>query len=159
MQTLVIVFLAVIAASALLQAAAAVAAALAARKLEQRVDELEVRFERDLRPALANVARLVETAADVSDRVASEAGRLDAAVAGATDRVNDAVDRVARGVQDAVVGSIERVEDRVGRRVRKVSRPLARAAAIMEGFRRGVTVWRERGPRRRPEPAEPPHVA
>lgn len=159
MHTLVIVFLAVIAVTSLLQAAAAVAAALAARKLEQRVDELEGRFERDLRPALANVARLVETAADVSDKAAAQARRLDAAVAGATERVNDAVDRVARGVQDAVVGSIEKVEDRVGRRVRKVSRPFARAAAIVEGFRRGVIVWRERGPRRPPDAAEPPHVA
>jgi hypothetical protein len=159
MQTLVIVFLAVIAVSSLLQAAAAIGAAIAARNLERRVDELEGRFERDLRPALANVARIVETAADVSDKAAAQARRVDAAVAGATERVNDAVNRVARGVQDTVVGSLESVEDRVGRRVRKVSRPFARAAAIVEGFRRGVTVWRARGARRPPDAAEPPHVA
>ena len=159
MQTLVIVFLAVIALTSLLQAAAAVAAAIAARRLEERVDELEGRFERDLRPALSNLARIVGTAADVSDTAAAQARRVDTAVAGATERVNDAVDRVARGVQDAVVGSIDKVEDRVGRRVRKVSRPFARAAAIVEGFRRGVIVWRDRGSRRPADAAEPPHVA
>src|SRR5688572_7895200 len=135
MQTLVIVFLAIIAVTALLQAAAAVAAAVAARKLAARVDDLEARFERDLRPALARVARVVETAADVSDKALAQAVRLDDAVTGATERVNSVVDRVARGVQDTVVGSIEKVEGQVGRRVRKVSRPFARAAALVEGFR------------------------
>jgi len=159
MHTLVIVFLAVIAVSTLLQAAAAVAAAIAARKLEQRVDELEGRFERELRPALAHVAQLVETAADVSGNVAAQARRVDTAVAGAAERVNEAVDRVARGVQETMVGSLEKAEDRVARRVRKVSRPFARAAAIVEGFRRGVIVWRERGSRRPTDAAEPPHVA
>jgi hypothetical protein len=160
MQTLVVVFLAVIAVSSLLQAVAAIGAAIAARKLEQRVDEIEGRFERDLRPALASVARIVETAAAVSDKAAAQARRVDTAVAGATERVNDAVSRVARGVQETVVGSLEKVEDTVGRRVRKVSRPFARAAAIMEGFRRGVIVWRQGAPHRRPPAAaEPPHVA
>jgi hypothetical protein len=159
MQTLVIVFLAVIAVSALLQAAAAVAAAVAARKLAQRVDDLEARFERDLRPGLASIARVVETAADVADKAFSQARRLDGAVAGATERVNEAVDRVARGVQDTVVGSIERVEEQVGRRVRTVGRPFTRAAAIVEGFRRGVNVWRARSPRPPSDAAEPPHVA
>jgi hypothetical protein len=92
MQTLVIVFLAVIAVSALLQAAAAIGAAIAARKLEQRVDEIESRFERELRPALANVARIVQTAADVSDQAAAQARRVDTAVAEAAERVNAAVD-------------------------------------------------------------------
>jgi hypothetical protein len=159
MQTLVIIFLAVIAVSSLLQAAAAIGAAIAARKLEQRVDELEGRFERELRPALANVARVVQTAAAVSDKAAVQARRVDTAVAGATERVSDAVNRVARGVEETLVGSLEKVEDRVGRRVRKVSRPFARAAALMEGFRRGVIVWRARGPRRPADAAEPPHVA
>jgi uncharacterized protein (DUF2384 family) len=159
MQTLVIVFLAVIAVSSLLQAAAAIGAAVAARKLERRVDELEGRFERDIRPALAKVARVLETAADVSGKAAAQARRVDTAVAGATERVNDAVNRVARGVQQTVVGSLEKVEDGVGRRVRKASRPFARAAAIVEGFRRGVIVWRQGPARRPPAAAEPPHVA
>lgn len=160
MQTLVIIFLAVIAVSSLLQAAAAIGAAIAARKLERHVDEIEGRFERELRPALANVARIVETAADVSGKAAAQARRVDTAVAGATERVNDAVSRIARGVQDTVVGSLEKVEGTVGRRARKVARPFARAAAILEGLRRGVIVWRQGAPRRRPPAAaEPPHVA
>ena len=159
MHTLVIVFLAVIALASLLQAGAAVAAAVAARKLAQRVDELEGRFDRELRPGLADVARVVGTAADVSDKALAHARRLDTAVAGATERVNDAVSRVARGVQDTVAGSIEKVEDQVTRRVRKASRPFARAVALVEGFRRGVVVWREGRPRRPPDAAEPPHVA
>jgi hypothetical protein len=159
MQTLVIVFLAIIALSSLLQAGAAVAAAIAARKLGQRFDELEDRFERELRPALSNVARVVGAAADISDQALGHAQRLDGVVAGATDRVNEAVDRVARGVQDRVVGSIEKAEGHVERRVRKATRPLARAVAIVEGFRRGVIVWREGSRRRSPDAAEPPHVA
>ena len=159
MQTLVIVFLAIIALTSLLQAGAAVAAAIAARKLGQRFDELEDRFERELRPGLAKVASLVGTAADLSDQALGHAQRIDGVVAGATERVNEAVDRVARGVQDRVVGSIETVEGHVERRVRTATRPLARAAAIVEGLRRGVIVWRE-GSRRRPsDAAEPPHVA
>jgi hypothetical protein len=159
MHTLVIVFLAVIAVSSLLQAGAAVAAAVAARKLAQRVDELEVRFERELRPGLAEVARVVGTAADVSDQALAQTRRLDTAVTGATERVHDAVSRVARGVQDTVAGSIERVEDQVTHRVRKAARPFARAAALVEGFRRGVIVWRAGNPRRPPDAAEPPNVA
>jgi methyl-accepting chemotaxis protein len=159
MQTLVIVFLAIIAVTALIQAAATVAAAVAARRLAQRIDDLEARFERDLRPGLARVARVVETAADVSDKALTQARRLDGAVAGAAERVNDAVDRVARGVQQQVKGSIEKVEGKVSRRVGKVGRPFARAAALVEGFRRGVIVWRERGPRPPSDAAEPPHVA
>ena len=159
MHTIVIVFLAVIALTSLLQAGAAVGAAIAAKKLGRRFDELEDRFERELRTGLARVARVVAAAADVSDQALGHAQRIDGAVAGATERVNDAVDRVARGVQDRVVGSIEKVEDQVERRVRRAARPFARAAAIVEGFRRGVIVWRE-GARRRPsDAAEPPHVA
>jgi len=160
MHTLVMVFLAVIALASLLQAGAAVAAAVAARRLAQRVDELEARYERELRPGLAQVARVMGTAADVSDKALSQARRLDTAVTGATERVNDAVNRVARGVQDTVVGSIDKVEDEVTRQVRRASRPFARAVAIVEGFRRGVVVWRA-GSSRRPSPdaAEPPHVA
>lgn len=159
MDTLVIVFLAVIAVTSLLQAAAAIGAAVASRKLAQRVDELEARFEKDLRPALARVARIVESAADVSDKALAECRRVDSAVTGVADRVNDAVDRVARGVQHTVVGSIEKVEDQVDRRVRHISRPLARAAALVEGFRRGVIVWRDRGPRPPSDATVPPHVA
>jgi hypothetical protein len=159
MQTLVIVFLAIIAVSSLLQAGAAVFAALAARKLQARVDELESRFERELRPGLARVAEVVGTAADLSEKALDQARRLDGAVAGAAARANDAVDRVARGVQDTVIGSIEKVEGQVGRRVRKVVRPFARAAAIVEGLRRGMTVWRGRGPRPPTDAAAPPHVA
>lgn len=159
MHTLVIVFLAVIALTSLLQAGAAVGAAIAARKLGRRFDELEARFEGELRPALARVAKVVGAAADVSDQALGHAQRIDHAVAGATERVNDAVDRVARGVQDRVVGSIEKVEEHVERRVRKATRPFARAAAIVEGFRRGVIVWREGSRRPRSDAAEPPHVA
>jgi len=159
MHTLVIVFLAVIALASLLQAGAAVAAAIAARKLAQRVDELEARYERELRPGLAEVARVVGTAADVSDKVLAHARRLDTTVTGATERVNETVTRVARGVQDAVAGSMDRVEDEVTRRVHKASRPFAKAVALVEGFRRGVSVWREGNPRRPSDAAEPPHVA
>lgn len=159
MHTLVIVFLAVIALTSLLQAGAAVAAAIAARQLGQRFDELEDRFERELRPGLAKVARVVGAAADLSDQALGHAERIDGAVAGAAERVNDVVDRVARGVQDGVVGSIEKVEGHARRRVRKAARPFARAAAIVEGFRRGVVVWREGSRRRSSDAAEPPHVA
>ena len=159
MQTLVIVFLAVIAVTSLLQAGAAVAAAIAARKLGQRFDELEDRFERELRPSLAKVARVVSAAADLSDQAVGHAERIDGAVAGATERVSEAVDRVARGVQHRVVGSIEKVEGQVGRSVRKAARPFARAAALVEGFRRGVIVWRTGTPRPPSDAAEPPHVA
>ena len=159
MQTLVIVFLAIIALTSLLQAGAAVAAAIAARKLGQRFDELEDRFERELRPSLAKVSSMMGMAADISEQALGHAERIDGAVAGAADRVNDVVDRVARGVQDGVVGSIEKVETHALRRVRKAARPFARAVALVEGFRRGVVVWRQ-GARRRPsDAAEPPHVA
>ena len=145
MQTLVIVFLAVIAVTALLQAAAAVGAAIAARRLAQRVDELEARFERDLRPALARVARVMDTAADVTDKALAQARR------GSTARSPGRRSGSTRpwtgsraASEERVLGSIEKVEDQVGRRVRTVARPFARAAAIVEGFRRGVIVWRDR---------------
>ena len=66
MHTLVIVFLAIFALTALLQAGAAVAAAIVARKLGQRFDEIENRFEREVRPALGRLAQAVSAAAELS---------------------------------------------------------------------------------------------
>ena len=159
METLVIVFLAVIALTSLLQAGAAVGAAIAARKLGQRFDELENRFERELRPSLAKVAQVVSAAADLSGQAVGHAERIDSAVTGAADRVTQVVDQVTRGVQDRVVGSIETVEGQVERQVRRATRPFARAAALVEGVRRGVIVWRTGTSRRPSDAAEPPHVA
>ena len=149
MQTLVIVFLAVIAVSSLLQAAAAVAAAVAARKLTQRMDDLEARFERDLRPGLARIAQVVETAADVADKAVSQARRLDGAVAGATERVNEAVDRVARGVQDTR-GGLDREGRGPGRPPRPHGRPPLRPRC---GHRRRLPAGRDRLARPRPASA------
>ena len=159
MHTLVIVFLAIIAVTAVLQAGAAVAAALAARKVAQRFDELENRFEREVRPGLARLAQAVSAAAALSEQAVGHAERIDSAVTAATDGVTHVVDRVARGVQDRVVGKVEEVEDQVGRRVRRATRPLARAAALVQGIRRGVIVWRTGTSRRPSDAAEPPHLA
>jgi methyl-accepting chemotaxis protein len=159
MHTLVIVFLAIFALTALLQAGAAVAAAIVARKLGQRFDEIENRFEREVRPALGRLAQAVSAAAELSQQAVGHAERIDEAVTGAADRVDHVVDRVTRGVQDRVVGSIEQVEGQVGRRVRKATRPFAQAAALVQGIRRGMKVWRTGSSRRPVDAAEPPHVA
>jgi hypothetical protein len=160
MHTLVIVFLAIIALASLLQAGAAVAAAMAARKLAQRVDELEARYERELRPGLAEVARVVGTAADVSDKAPPTPGGWTRPSPTPPERVNEAVspcrawraghrdgiDRQGRGR-----GHAPRPQGKPPLRPRR--RPLSRASGA-------ASPCGARATRRRPsDAAEPPHVA
>jgi hypothetical protein len=120
------ILLAVIALSAIVQAVLICGIALGGRKLTQRIDELQGKVDRDIRPALANLSQLTRNVAEASDLAVVQVRRIEGVVGDALDRLEDtrrSIQRVARVPLLA----------------------LGRAGAVMNGFRRGFDVYRQLG--------------
>jgi hypothetical protein len=120
------ILLAVIALSAVVQAFLICGIALGGRRLTQRLDELQGKVDREIRPALANLSHLTRNVAEASDLAVVQVRRIEAVVGDALDRLEEtrrAVQRVAR----------------------VPLRALGRAGAVMSGFRRGFDVYRQLG--------------
>lgn len=108
MDSLGMIFLGLIALSSLVQAAFLVMVATGARRLAQRVDELQVRLEKDIRPSLDHLTQVTGNIAEVTDILAAQARRLDGVVASTVEKV----DQTAARVQDLVLrplGGLERL--------------------------------------------------
>jgi hypothetical protein len=120
------ILLAVIALSAIVQAVLICGIALGGRRLTQRIDELQVKVDREIRPALANLSQLTRNVAEASDLAVVQVRRIEGVV-------GDALDRLEETRQ-----SVQRV-------ARVPLRALGRAGAVMNGFRRGFDVYRQLG--------------
>ncbi len=92
--TLGMIFLGLIALASLVQATFLVVLATASRRLAHRVDELQGRLEREIRPTLANLTHLSGNLAELSDLVAVQARRLDGVVSTTVERVDETAARV-----------------------------------------------------------------
>src|SRR5688500_9427472 len=77
MMTLAVIFLGVIALSSVVQAAFMIGLAREGRRLAERLDEIERRFESELRPTLQNLSRLSASFAEVGDILTNQARRID----------------------------------------------------------------------------------
>jgi len=138
MEGLGVGFLGVIALSSLVQAAFLIGLALSARRMGRRMDEMQQRLERDLRPTLDSLSRISRNLAEVSDTAVLQARRID-------DLIADTVDKVAETT--SVLRSFI---------VRPLG-PLADILAFLKGIRRGIEVYSQfrghdsavRGSRRR----------
>jgi hypothetical protein len=123
MITLSVIFLGIVALSSLVEAAFLLAIAIKARELQQRVLEMEERFERETRPSLQHLARISQNIAGISDLVAVRARRFDAVLAATTDELEGATISVRK----------------------IVLRPLVEIAAVVKSFRKGLEVYHRLG--------------
>ena len=118
--------LGVIAFSAIVQAVLICGIALGGRRLTRRMDELQAKVDREVRPALANLSHLTRNVAEASDLAVVQVRRIEGVV-------GDALDR------------LEETRRTVQRVARVPLRALDRAGAVMSGFRRGFDVYRRLG--------------
>jgi hypothetical protein len=137
MSTLAVVFLGIIAVTSLVQSAFLIGLMLEGRKLSKRVNEMQDRIEREIKPSLDNVARVTENLATVSDLAVLQARRVDGLLADTIEKVEETTTLIRKVV------------------LRPIG-PLVDIAAFLKGIRRGIEVYqqlrgfdqRERVPRR-----------
>jgi hypothetical protein len=122
----VAILLAVIALSALVQAGLLVGLALGGRRLSRRVQELQVRVQDELQPAVESLARISRSVAEVTDLAVLQARRVEGAVSDTLGRIDD-----ARG--------------HLRRTLRRPAGMLGDVAALLRGFRRGLDVYSQLG--------------
>jgi hypothetical protein len=138
MDSLGVAFLGVIALASLVQAIFIIVLAAGGRRLARQVEELQTRFDRELRPILDNLARTSRNLAEVSDLATLQARRIDELIADTVDKIEDATTMLRKVVMRPLG-------------------PLVDAAAFLKGIRRGLQVYRtlrgqdarERAPYRR----------
>ena len=122
METWGVVFLGVIALSSLVQAGFVIGLTVGGRRLARRLDALNERIDREIRPALDDLGRITRNMAEVTDRVTLRVRRLDDLLADTIDKIEDATETVRRLI------------------VRPLG-PLAGIAAFVKGLRRGLQVY------------------
>jgi hypothetical protein len=121
-ETWIVVFLGVIALSSVVQAVFLIGLALGGWRLAQRLDALNDRIDREIRPALDNLGRITRNLAEVTDLVTIQARRID----------------------DVLADTIEKIEhttDTIRRVIVKPLGPLMDIAAFFKGVRRGLAVY------------------
>ena len=147
-QTLVIVFLSIIALTSLLQAGFVAALAIGARMGGKKVAELEETFEEAVVPQIRNAVRLADRAAGLSEKGLAQAHRVDSLVAEASRKAERFMDEAADRVEGAVGRAADRVDAEMAMRAARVRelrilRKLSSASAFVKGVRRAVEVWQE----------------
>lgn len=123
---LAMLFLGLIALASLVQAAFLVVLASSARRVGQRVDELQRRLDRELRPSVESLVQVSRNVAELSTIATFQGRRIDSLVARTLDRVDDDTTRMAEAVG------------------RPLS-PLAGVMPVIRGIRTGFDVYRRLG--------------
>jgi hypothetical protein len=119
-----VVFLGIIAFSTAVQAVVLYRLARGGQRLARRLDELQERVDRDLRPGLENLARVSRNLAEFTDLAVLQARRLDGLIADTVDKIEETTALLRRVV------------------VRPL-RPLMDVVAFLKGVRRGLQVYRQ----------------
>ena len=117
-----VVFLGVIALASLVQAGFLIGLAVAGRRLARRLDAMQDRIDREIRPAMDNLARISRNFAEVTDLVTLQARRIDDLLADTIEKIEDATTMIRRVV------------------IRPLG-PLVDLTAFLKGIRRGVEVY------------------
>src|SRR5262249_7531428 len=143
---LVVVFLAIIALTALLQAGFVGALAYAARRGGRKLDEFEGTFDDMVAPQIRHAARLTDKAAQLTEKTLGQARRVEEGVDQASRKAERYVDEAAVGVEDAVERTVDRVSMHVAARAARakesrLGRNLSTAAAVARGVQRALEVW------------------
>lgn len=121
-----VAFLGVIAASSVVQAVFLIGLARGGRKLARRIDDLNNRIDREIRPTLDSLARVTRNLAEVSDLAVLQARRIDLLV------------------EDTVI-KVEETTDVLRRLVARPLRPIANVLAFVRAVRKAVGVYRRLG--------------
>jgi hypothetical protein len=124
METWGVVFLGVIALGSLVQAAFLISLTRQGRRVARRLDDLNDRVERELRPGLENLGRVTRNLAEVSDLAVLQVRRFDG----------------------LVVDTIEKIEDTTALLRKVIIRPLGPlvdVVAFVKGLRRGLEVYHQ----------------
>ena len=143
---LVVVFLAVIALTALLQAGFVGALAFGLRAGNQKLADMEASFDRSIAPQIRSAAQLTAKAADLSERSLAQAKRVDTLVADASRSAERYLDDASARLEGAVERAAVRVDTEMavrGERFRehRIVRKLSSASAFIAGLQRALEVW------------------
>lgn len=120
------VFLGLIALGSLIQVLVIIGIALGGLRVAKRVQAMQANVDRELRPALDSLTHVAKNASQVAEVVSAQ----------------------ARRVEDLVGLTVARLDDARAQVRGRVSRPVASLAdvgALLKGFRRGLSVYRQLG--------------
>jgi hypothetical protein len=123
---LAMLFLGLIALASLIQAAFLIVLAAGARRVGRRVDELQQRLDRELRPSLENLVHVSRNVAELSAIAAFQGRRLDGLVERTLGRVDDSTSRMEEAIQRPL-------------------NPLSGLMPVLRGFKTGFDMYRRLG--------------
>jgi hypothetical protein len=126
MDTVGVVFLGLIALSSLVQGTLLILLARGGLRLSRRVQDLQERMEREVKPILDDVNAVAANVTLVSDLAVAQARRLQDVIAETTRRVEETRDEI-KGVLAHPVAAV------------------GDAVAFLKGIRRGLEVYRQLG--------------
>jgi hypothetical protein len=126
MESLGLVFLGLIALASLVQGLFLVGLGWGGLKLMRRIEELQGRVERELRPALASVSRITRNVSEVTEVASAQVQRVEALV-------------------DHTVGRVEETRAQMRAAMSVPLGGLAEVSALLKGFRRGLEVYQRLG--------------
>jgi hypothetical protein len=126
MESLGLVFLGLIALASLVQGLFLIGLGWGGLKLMRRVEELQGRVERELRPALASVSRITRNVSEVTEVASAQVQRMEALVDHTRGRVEETRAQMREAMSVPLGG-------------------LAEIAALLKGFRRGLEVYQRLG--------------
>ena len=143
---LVVVFLAVIALTALLQAGFVAAIAHGMRMGNRKLTEFEEAFESGVVPQIRSAARLTDKAAELADKTLAQAERMDGMVGEVTRKAERYMDEAAVKLENAATRAAIRVDSALAVRAERVRdhrvlRRLSSASAFRAGVQRALEVW------------------
>lgn len=126
MESLGLVFLGLIALASLVQGLFLIGLGLGGLKLMRRIEELQGRVERELRPVLASVSRITRNVSEVTAVTSAQVERMEALVDHTARRVDETKAQVREALSVPLGG-------------------LAEVSALLKGFRRGLEVYQRLG--------------
>jgi hypothetical protein len=126
MESLGLVFLGLIALASLVQGLFLIGLGWGGLKLMRRIEELQGRVERELRPALASVSRITRNVSEVTEVASAQVQRIEALV-------------------DHTVGRVEETRAHMREAMSVPLGGLAEISALLKGFRRGLEVYQRLG--------------
>jgi hypothetical protein len=147
MQSWIVVFLGVIALCSLVQAGFLIGLAVGGRRLARRIDALQQRIDREIRPSLDHLSQVTRNAAEISELAAAQVRRIDEVLADTVAKVEDTTEALHKLLLRPLA-------------------PIADVVAFFKGVRRGIDVYRllrgadaeRRGSSRRYADAEDEHL-
>jgi len=126
MESVGLVFLGLIALASLVQGLFLIGLGWGGLKLMRRIEELQGRVERELRPALASVSRITHNVSEVTEVASAQVQRMETLVDHTVARVEETRAQMREAMSVPLGG-------------------LAEVSALLKGFRRGLDVYQRLG--------------